>query len=288
MARDLIDRPALLRHRARAERAPESFLHQIAHEEISERLKEVNRSFKSVAIVTGQPKFWQEKWPEARVLPDTEVLGLEAGTHDLVIHALALHWANDPLGQIIQCRRALRPDGLFLSVQFGGRALHELRSALAEAEIALSGGLSPRVLPTGELRDLGALLLRADLALPVADSTLVSLSYASLPDLMRDLRQMGETNALTDRRKTASSRALFAKAAEIYAAHFSDAQQRLMATVEMVYLTGWAPDPSQQQPLRPGSAAARLADALNTTEFDAGEATVYPAQDNKADAPDDN
>jgi len=275
MARDLIDRPALLRHRARIAPAPVTFLHEIACQEISERLTEVNRSFTSVAIVTGFAGFWRKTWPNATIVTDSEVLDLSPQSYDLVIHGLAMHWSNDPVGQMIQCRHALRPDGLFLSVQFGGRSLNELRTILAEAETALTGGLSPRVLPMADLRDLGGLLIRAGFALPVADSTVLPITYASLPDLLRDLRQMGETNALSARSRNFTSRSLMEKAAALYHRHFSTAEDRLAATAELVFLTGWAPDPSQQQPLRPGSAQARLAEALGTTEIDAGDSAGY-------------
>jgi len=156
----------LIRNRARAlGRTPALFLHEDAAAEIEERLNEVNRTFTSAAVVTGFAEPWREILPQAKIVPDDETLALEPGAHDLVIHALGLHWSNDPVGQIVQCHRALRPDGLFLAVMFGGQTLVELRAALAEAEIAVAGGLSPRVLPMAEIRDLGALLQRAGFAL---------------------------------------------------------------------------------------------------------------------------
>lgn len=267
----LTDRDQLLRNRARAARAPAWFLHDEALVEVQERLEEVNRSFTAPAIVTGAPAFWARAFPGATVVADDDVLALAEGAHDLVIHALSLHWANDPVGQIVQARRALRPDGLFLGVLLGGRTLRELRAALAEAEAALTGGLSPRVAPMGEIRELGALLQRAGLALPVADSTIRTVSYATPFHLMRDLRAMGETNALSARRKTPPPKALFAKGARLYAAAFGAPDGRIPATFELIFLTGWAPDPSQQKPLRPGSAARRLADALGTDEKSAGD-----------------
>lgn len=275
MPSNLFDTPALRRNRARARNSGRqaTFLHDLAAKEISERLTEINRTFKSVAVVTGFPEIWVKFMPNATLIADNEVLELEKGAYDLVIHALSLHWANDPVGQMIQCRQALKSDGLFLAVMFGGRSLNELRVALAEAESHITGGLSPRVIPMAEIRDLGGLLLRAGLALPVADGTVLPVTYASFPDLMQDLRLMGETNAMKARNRRFARRALFAEAAKIYAEHFTDKDSRLMATFEMIYLTGWAPDPSQQQPLRPGSAQARLADALGTTEFAAGDST---------------
>jgi len=264
---DLTDRSALERHRARAGRAPALFLHDVAAVEIQERLDEVNRTFTAPAVITGFSEPWRRHVPGATLVSDTETLPFAPGAHDLVIHALCLHWANDPVGQLVQCRRALRPDGLFLGVLFGGRSLHELRTALAEAEVALTGGLSPRVLPMGEIRDLGALLQRAGFALPVADSVSRTISYESPFHLMRDLRAMGETNALAARHRRTSPRALFAEAARRYTDAHAGPDGRIPATVEMIYLAGWSPSGSQPRPLRPGSARTRLAQALGTTEL---------------------
>ncbi len=265
----LTDTIALARNRARAMAlpAPALFLHEEAAREIKERLNEVNRRFTKPAIVTGFPDFWRGFMPEAKVVSESEVLDLTPGAHDLVLHTLALHWANDPVGQLVQCRHALRPDGLMIAAMMGGQTLHELRAALAEAEIALTGGLSPRVLPMGEIRDLGALLQRAGLALPVADSLPLSVSYETPFHLMRDLRAMGEANALQARHRRFAPRQLFAEAARRYSAAFSDAEGRIRATFEMVFLTGWAPSPDQPKPLRPGSAKASLAEALGTSEI---------------------
>lgn len=268
----LTDRPALDRNRARARRSgPALFLHEDAAAELEERLNEVNRTFTAPAVVTAFPDPWREILPAARIVADDELLDLEPGAHDLVVHALALHWANDPVGQIVQAARALRPDGLFIAVMFGGQTLAELRAALAEAEVAVTGGLSPRVLPMGEIRDLGALLQRAGLALPVADSVLRRVSYADPFRLLADLRAMGEANALTGRRRTFTPRAVFAQAASRYAAAYAEPGGRVRASFDMVWLTGWKPHESQQKPLRPGSAAARLADALGAAEQSAGD-----------------
>lgn len=261
----LTDRAALSLFRARATESA-MFLQQQALVDIKERLEQVNRTFTSIAIITPFPKIWEEFAENALILPDDEVLALEPAAHDLVIHAMALHWANDPVGQLIQCQRGLKPDGLFLGVCFGGETLTELRIALAEAEVALTGGLSPRVLPMGEIRELGALLQRAGFALPVADSDQRTVSYGDMFTLLRDLREMGECNALAQRRKVFAPRNLFVRTAEIYARNFGLGEGRIRATFEMIYLTGWAPDESQPKPLRPGSATARLADVLNTDE----------------------
>ncbi len=260
--RMLTDRHALNLHRARA---TATFLQDEAAAEVQERLAEVNRAFTAPAVVTGMPALWQAVLPGARVVADEPVLDLAPGAHDLVVHALCLHWADDPLGQIIQCARALRPDGLFLAALFGGRTLHELRAALAEAEVELTGGLSPRVLPMGEIRELGGLLQRAGLALPVADSATRRVLYRDALHLMADLRAMGENNALAARLRRPTRRMVIAAAAAKYAEAFAEGD-RIPATFEIVWLTGWAPHPGQQQPLRPGSAAARLADALDTQE----------------------
>ena len=261
----LTDRAALAQHRARA-RAETLFLHDIARDELLDRTGLVNRTFTDVAVVTPFPDLWRGRLPGARLVPDDDVLDLSEGTCDLVLHALALHWANDPVGQIIQSTRALRPDGLFMAVCLGGQTLHELRAALAQAEIAVTGGLSPRVAPMGEIRDLGALLQRSGLALPVADALPLRTSYASPLHLMRELRAMGEGNALAARLRRPTRRAVLLRAAEIYADTHSDPDGRIPATFEMIFLHGWAPDASQPRALRPGTAAARLADALNTTE----------------------
>ncbi len=264
----LTDRLALARNRARARTGglAAAFLHEAALDDVQERLGLVNRSFTDVAVVTGFPELWQRGFPGARMVADDDILALEPGAHDLVVHALALHWSNDPVGQIVQCRRALRPDGLFLAVLPGGLTLHEMRAALAEAEAEVTGGLSPRVLPMGEIRDLGALLQRAGLALPVADSFSLRVLYRDLFHLMADLRAMGEANALADRLRRPTRRAVLLRAAEIYAAAHGEGGQ-IPATFELVCLTGWAPHDSQQKPLRPGSAQQRLADALGTAEI---------------------
>ncbi|WP_425429550.1 methyltransferase domain-containing protein [Celeribacter neptunius] len=242
------------------------FLHEEARFEIEDRLEMVTKSFSSPAIVTGFPALWQEWFPEAKVVSDEDFLALEENAHDLVIHAMSLHWANDPVGQLIQCNRALKPDGLMIAVFFGDQSLNELRACLGQAETMISGGLSPRVLPMGELRDLGALLQRASFALPVADKSVRMVTYPSLKRLASDLRAMGEGNALSARHKRAGKKALFDQAEKLYRTHFSDGD-RLTATFDLVFLTGWAPDASQPKPLMPGSAKMRLSEALKTEEF---------------------
>ncbi|WP_371224779.1 methyltransferase domain-containing protein [Roseovarius sp. 2305UL8-3] len=266
MTLPLTDRSALIRNRTRAAHAPALFLHEQAVDEIKDRLELVNKTFTATGIVTGMPALWQTAFPNAICVADDETLALTEAAHDLVIHAMALHWANDPVGQIIQARRALKPDGLFLAALFGGETLHELRASLAQAEADLYGSLSLRIAPMGEIRDLGALLQRAGFALPVADSLPLTTSYASPLHLMRELRAMGEANALAGRVRKPMRRALLMRACEIYQDSFGQEDGRIPATFELIFLTGWSPDDSQPQPLRPGSATARLADVLGAKE----------------------
>lgn len=235
--------------------------------ELEERLNDVNRRFTSTAVVTDFPQIWCEFAPSGKIVPMAETLDLRESAHDLVIHAMSLHWADDPVGQIVQCRRALKPDGLFLAVAFGGTTLSELRDVLAEAEAQVTGGISPRVAPMAEVRDMGGLLQRAGLALPVADNLRKRVTYSNAIALMHDLRAMGESNALAERHRMIPPRALFPTAAALYAQKHPAEENRIQATFELVFLTGWAPHESQQKPLRPGAAKHRLADALGVEEF---------------------
>lgn len=202
---------------------------------------------------------------ETRIAPEEAPEG-DAGSFDLVVSGMTLHRANDPVGVLVRLRRLLKPDGLLLAALFGGRTLHELRSALAEAETEVEGGVSPRVAPMAEIRDLGALLQRAGYAMPVADVDRLEASYRSPVHLMRDLRAMGEANALSRRRRRFTRPSTLDRAAELYAAHFPREGGRVAATFEIIHLAGWAPAEGQPQPLQPGSATARLADALGAAE----------------------
>lgn len=258
----LTDRTQLLRNRNRAHRDA-MFLHDEAIFEIKDRLKEVNRRFTKQAIVTGFPKIWEKSFPKAAIVGDSDTLDLPPNTFDLVISALNLHWANDPVGQLIQCQRALKPDGFFLGVMFGGQTISGLRSALAEAETKLTNGLSPRIVPMAEIRDLGGLLQRAGFNLPVADSSMRNVTYADTFALMRDLKAMGEGNALNARLRTPTRRGIFELASKIYAENHLQSDGRISAQFEFIFLSGWAPHESQQKPLRPGSATSNLADFLN-------------------------
>ncbi len=261
----LTDRRALTRNRARADRSA-LFLHEAARDDAEDRLTMVNRGFTNPAIVTPFSDIWRDWRGDALCVDDSDVLGLTPGAHDLVIHAMCLHWADDPVGQLIQCRHALRPDGLLLVFTLGGQTLSELRATLGEAEVAVTGGLSPRVAPMADIRDLGALMQRAGLALPVADSDVLTVEYQSALHLMRDLRAMGEGNALHDRVRHLTRRSLMLTATELYSRNFTAQTGRVTAGFEIITLTGWAPDASQPQPLRPGSAGQRLSEALGTTE----------------------
>jgi SAM-dependent methyltransferase len=206
-----------------------------------------------------------------RLVADEERLPFAPESLDLVVSALSLHWANDVVGALIQIRRALRPDGLFIGAILGGATLTELRQALLAAEADLSGGAGPRVSPFADAHDAAGLLQRAGFALPVADVDRVSVRYAHPLDLFADLRAMGETNVLTERPPAPLSRPVLARALEIYQARFGEADGRVAATFEIITLTGWAPHPDQQKPLWPGSAKTRLADALGAVERSAGE-----------------
>jgi len=278
-------------HRARLERAARIddhgalFLLDHVREDVVDRLHLVNRTFGTAVDVSGwdpglcdmlraqavatktirMAPFVARGNPQAII--DDEVLPLGDACCDLILSMLNLQFTNDLPGLLAQARRALRPDGLFLGAAIGGESLHELRTCLAEAELEISGGLSPRVLPLAEIRDLGSLLQRAGFALPVTDTDRITVRYQCLTDLARDLRAMAATNVLNDRRTLCPPRMLFPLAARIYADRFSDPDGRLRATFDIIWLSGWAPHASQQQPLKPGSAKTSLADALGTKEI---------------------
>ena len=296
-------------HDARIMRAPRvkttlseaGFLLTRVGDEIADRLDDVKRDFPNAAVIGGaglvaaavrgragmgrliqiedspaMADHARALAPEAEIrVSSAEQPDLAPGGLDLVIGAMTLHRVNDPVGLLTQMRLALKPDGLALVALFGGQTLTELRASFAEAEAEVEGGISPRVTPMGEVRDLGGLLQRAGFALPVADVDRLDVAYQTPFHLMRDLRNMGEGNALIHRRKTFTRRATMMRMAEIYAATYPAkapaGEGRVNASFEVVYLTGWSPDATQQQPLRPGSAKSRLADALGVTEKPAGE-----------------
>ncbi|MGO4736039.1 methyltransferase domain-containing protein [Bosea sp. 2KB_26] len=283
----VFDRDLVRRRQARAVAGGyPDFLLARASEDLDERLAAVLRRF-ALAADLGTPlpvaapvlrtkaeALWRMAETEGArgdVVGDLERLPLAAASIDLAASLLALHGVNDLPGALIQIRRALRPDGLFIGCLLGGRTLQELREVLLAAEAETTGGVSPRVAPFADLRDMGSLLQRAGFALPVVDSELVTVRYRDLFGLLRDLRAMGWANALADRRKAPLRRDTLLRAAALYAERFADPDSRLRATFEIVWLSGWAPHESQQKPLRPGSAKARLADALGVPEIGTGE-----------------
>jgi len=194
-----------------------------------------------MAIVAGIPDCWQAAFPQAGIVADTAALNFPDGDYDTVLHGMALHWASDPVGQLVQCRLALRPAGLFMSASFGSLTLVELREAITQAEIKVTGGLSPRVAPMGEVTDLGNLLSRAGFEDQVSDAVTLRVSYDTAFDLMHDLRAMGETNALEARRRTFTPGRMFEEMARIYDTEFSTDDGRIRATFQIVFLTARAP-----------------------------------------------
>lgn len=268
-------------------KGPAGFLLSQAAEELIDRLSTVNRSFATVldlgtpgpelaqrlAAVPGAQVFRLAPLPQVLAPPpilnlvgDEEALPFAPGRFDLVVSALALQSVNDLPGSLVQIRHALKPDGLLLACLAGGRTLHELRTAFAVAETEISGGISPRIAPFVDVRDMGGLLQRAGFALPVADIEPLTARYDTMFDLMADLRAMGATNTMIERARRPLRPAILIRAAEVYAERFSDPDGRVRATFELLFISGWAPHESQQKPLPPGSAKISLAEALGTTE----------------------
>ena len=289
----VFDRRAVRRHRDRA--AADFSRHDFLAVEISsrleERLGEVRREFRRVLLFGAAAldgRFGESELlvnadlsakmsgaaRGAAVAADEEALPFADGSFDLAIAGLTLHWVNDLPGTLIQIRRALRPDGLFLAALWGEGTLFELRHSLMEAESAVEGGASPRISPFVGVREGGALLQRAGFALPVVDTDVITVTWPDALALMRDLRGMGESNALVERTRRFARRETIFAAAERYRERHGDAEGRVPATFQVVYLTGWAPHESQQRPLRPGAATERLAEALDATEISAGEKAI--------------
>ncbi len=280
---EIFDRPLIRRRLARAHRIGfADFLVAHAAEDLGERLAAVVRKF-PLALDLGTPTAHAVgalegvaqrvvraapvvARPRVHVVAEPEALPFAEARFDLVTSLLSLQTANDLPGALVQIRRALKPDGLFLAALFGGDTLSELRQAFAEAEAEMEGGVSPRVAPFVDVRDLGALMQRAGFALPVTDVDRLVVRYRDAFSLMRDLRAMGLTNALVARRRTSLRRGTLMRMAAIYSSRFADTDGRLRATFNVVWLSGWAPHASQQQPLKPGSATTRLADALGVKE----------------------
>lgn len=281
----IFDRKRLARHRARAAAGltRHDFLFREAADRLADRLDDTTRRF-PLALDLGshggqlrevlQGRGGIETLVESDLSPallrgplavcaDEEFLPFREASFDAALSVLSLHWVNDLPGALVQLRRALKPDGLFLAMLFGGQTLKELRQSLELAMLETTGGLAAQVSPFIDVRDAGGLLQRAGFALPVVDSQLVTVSYDNLFALMQELRGMGETNTLLHARKNFSRRDTFLRAAEIYQKKFSDAEGRITATFELVTLTGWTPHASQQQAAKRGSATASLKDFLN-------------------------
>jgi SAM-dependent methyltransferase len=266
----LFDRALLLTRQRRAQRlGPASFLLDRVAEDMEERLHAVLREFCDVADIWTPGEVLRKPSRDrfksvAKITPDSgaETLPLQPESLDLVVSALAFQFVNDLPGVLSQIRRALKPDGLLLAAMLGGETLTELRQAFAAAEAECEGGLSPRVAPFADLRDVGSLLQRAGFALPVTDVDRVVVRYDSAFALMADIRRMGATNILVERRRTPTRRATLLRMAQIYGERFADSDGRIRATFDVIWLSGWAPHESQQQPLKPGSAKAGLAEAV--------------------------
>jgi SAM-dependent methyltransferase len=271
----LFDRPLLRVRQDRARRGgAATFLLDRVAEDLAERLQAVLREFNSAADI-GTPGDQLRNALAGRLrqlaridLPDieTEPLALRPEQLDLAVSALAFQFVNDLPGVLAQIRRALKPDGFLLAAMIGGDTLTELRQSFAAAEAELEGGVSPRIAPFVDLRDVGSLLQRAKFALPVTDVDRIVVRYASAFALMADLRRMGATNVLVERRRNPTRRSTLVRMAQIYGERFADSDGRIRATFDVIWLSGWAPHESQQKPLKPGSAKASLAEAVKNVK----------------------
>lgn len=305
----LFDIPLLRRRRDRAAMRDDraEFLFEEAAERLCDRLLDVSRQFPSALeigcrkgalaralppkagvahligcdVSAGMARTARARANQPAIAADIDLLPFKEGAFDLALSNLALHWVEDLPGALIQVNRALKPDGLFLAAVLGGDTLAELRAVMVEAESRVRGGAAIRVAPTLALQDAGALMQRAGFALPVVDFDRLTITYDTLFHLAADLRAMGETAALIDSPRGIPPRALFQEAARIYAERHAGPDGRITATVDIVYLHGWAPDATQPKPLRPGSAKHRLADALGSVEHAAGDRTAPPEPGNR-------
>ncbi|KKJ75249.1 SAM-dependent methyltransferase [Kiloniella litopenaei] len=292
----IFDRQSVNQHHQRAQDKIENhdFLFREVADRLGDRLIDIARDFPKALDLGSNHRILKEtlgarggiqEFTSATFLSETQTLPMESPSsrlkeigiteeilpqssqkYDLVISNLCLHWVNDLPGILLQAHQNLKADGLFLASMIGGESLKELRACLMEAEMNVEGGVSPRVSPLIDVKDAGALLQRAGFALPVSDFDRIEVSYTNAFDLMKELRGMGETNAIHNRRKTFTRRETLLKAAQLYQEKFSDSEGRINVTFDIVYLAGWAPHASQQQPLRPGSATERLSDFLDTEE----------------------
>ncbi len=272
------------------------FLHARAADDLCDRIAAVSRDFGTALALGGAGAFGRalKNRPDAgakigtliesdlspraaglaeglAVCLDEERLPVADESVDLVVACLSLHWTNDLVGALIQINRALRPDGFFACAILGGATLTELRQVMTQAESELAGGAHPRVSPFADTVDMAGLLGRAGFAMPVSDVDRVTVRYGNSFVLMRDLRWMGETCALAGRARAPATKRLFVRTAELYSQRFAEADGRIPARFEIIHAAGWAPHPDQPKPKRPGSATARLADALGVTEKSAGE-----------------
>ena len=291
----VFDRRTVRRHRDRAadSLAQHDFLLREVADRLADRLLDINRRF-PVALDLGCHAGQTGRAIDRRcgvdtlvqcdlspdmartaggmcVAADEEALPFATGAFDLIVSNLSLHWVNDLPGALVQAEAALKPDGLFLAAMLGGETLQELRACLIDAELAATGGISPRISPFADLRDAGALLQRAGFALPVADSDRISVTYSDPLRLLADLRGMGESNAALERLRHFTRRGILFDAMKLYVERHADAQNRISARFDIVYMHGWAKHSSQQTPLKPGSAQASLAGALGAEERSAGE-----------------
>ncbi len=272
----IFDRSRLKQSRARIASSFDDadFLFRWAAGELQSRLGDIKRDFPvSVQIGARGPRLHEGVVTldmagafSPGVVGDEEFFPFKDGSLDLVISALNLHAVNDLPGALVQIRRSLKPDGLFMAALFGGETLYELRESLMHAEIEAKGGASPRVFPFADKQQLGALLQRAGFALPVVDSDIVRVTYDHMFKLLGDLRGMGESNMIAARSKIFPGKTFFSRAAQHYQDNYAEDDGRLVASFEVIFLLGWAPAPSQPQPLKPGSAKQRLADVLDTKE----------------------
>lgn len=293
----IFDRALLRKRRDRAARAEEGydFLFREGAVRLADRLLDIQREFQlaldlgchggvMAEELAGHPHVKQILQADisdgyarkaaqlaSAFVADEEWLPVKPESLELVLSNLSLHWVNDLPGAFIQINHALKPDGLFLGAILGGETLIELRECLMQAEIDVAGGISPRISPFAEIRDVGGLMQRAGFALPVIDSETITVRYENMFRLLADLRGMGETNMLLQQAKGIPKRALFMRAAELYQERHQGEDGRIPATFQMIFMHGWAPHDSQQKPMRPGSAKTRLADALGVDEMGAGE-----------------
>ncbi len=280
---EVFDRNLLRRRRERAAHsiAQYDFLYREVAERLDERLDLVKREFPLMVSLGGAPAahLQARKGTEhiirmdaafgmrPDVVMDEEFLPLAKGSVDAIVSNLHLHWVNDLPGALLQMKQALKADGMFMAALLGGESLYELRQCLMEAELAVTGGASPRVSPFADSQDVGALMQRAGFALPVVDSDKIVVRYAHPLKLMQDLRGMGASNATYNRLTKPTRRGVLLQAAKIYHDRFADAEGTVPATFHVIYAIGWAPDESQQKPLKPGAAQNRLAEALKASEM---------------------